>query len=302
MTDRRFDSVEISRMVKKLGRSELKQMETAIWTDPNGVYEHCLLIGFHYKMRNEEDRLRHVLWLIENHPEHSFLFWPECAYFHSSTHRAVLLDQWKKASSKNADNGLVLRNMASFCAFFDIRRSIEILEELRRKEPGSAIVDLEYKIYLTSLSERTANKDELTKLRRDCEELLGTYPNDPMILEALVRVCLEEQDFQNVSRYAQLLIAGNQKNHLGHTALGLAYLSTGQTDKAKEELQASMNWNTAWRFPYNFALASALLKTGERGVVCKYLLSLWNKWRMGRAHILLWLFLIGIGVKPKLSL
>lgn len=304
MNERAYCPINLMVAVRKFTTSEIEDLEREAWNTEASSYKHCLLISSYF-LKKEDLRLRHVLWLVANEPQNPFLYWPECTSF-SIKNREKIAICWQQALTTSHNNAQVLRNAASFYADPETGylKSVELLLQVRELDGPIPNIDDELKFFLRLHTGSRLNTEEIVKIKTLSEELLVRYPDDIEVLETLIRIAMKQKDFTAVKRYCdRVLKLQNNNNHLAHTALGLVFLTEGLTKKAKEELVASSR-NTSMHgyHPYDFALAYALLQHGERAVVCRYILSFWNKWTEGRGFLIIWIALITIGIKPALSM
>jgi hypothetical protein len=127
------DEVALVQQGRQLSKANAKQLESALKSLPYDFPTRARLLGFYFhkglpmfgRAATIEARRRHVLWLIENHPESSVAGLPE-AIIDPDGHELAdeegyqqAKDLWLEQAEKNKDNTAVRRNAAKFLQLHD---------------------------------------------------------------------------------------------------------------------------------------------------------------------------------------
>ena len=124
--------------------AEAAQLGSQLASHPQDVAARTRLISYYYQQMIAEPRTRHILWLIENHPEAEvFRIAPDVTSFEVAWHRlnsaadrdkarALWLRQLERFSSDTA----VLANAAQA---LPVEESIRVVRRLRMLEPSNPV-------------------------------------------------------------------------------------------------------------------------------------------------------------------
>src|SRR5215510_1166344 len=104
---------------KSLSKPKAEELETALRKAPEKLDERVVLIGYYAanaKTSLDRSRLRnHVLWMIENHPEHPSTAEPGLRDLPDDTDgNTQILALWTKNLETHADDLAVLKNAEKF--------------------------------------------------------------------------------------------------------------------------------------------------------------------------------------------
>ncbi len=127
------DLVELVQQGSQLSKANVKQLESALKSLPYDFPTRARLLGFYFhkglsifgRTATIEARRRHILWLIENHPESSVAGLPE-AIIDPDGHELAdeegyqqARDLWLAQAEKKKDDTAVRRNAAKFLLLHD---------------------------------------------------------------------------------------------------------------------------------------------------------------------------------------
>ncbi len=125
--------VQLVRDGRQLSKANVKQLESALKSIPYDFPTRARLLGFYFhsslpifgRTTTIKARRRHILWLIENHPESSITELPE-ATIDPSGHELAdeegyrqAKELWLQQADKDKDNIKVLLNAAKFVELHD---------------------------------------------------------------------------------------------------------------------------------------------------------------------------------------
>jgi hypothetical protein len=124
--------------------AEAAQLESHLANDPQDVAARTRLISYYYQQMIAEPRTRHIIWLIENHPEAEvFRIAPDMTSFELAWHglnsaagrdRARVL--WLRQLERFSSDTEVLANAAQA---LPVQESIRVLRQLRSLEPSNPV-------------------------------------------------------------------------------------------------------------------------------------------------------------------
>src|SRR5438477_4960196 len=127
---------------KSLLRSKARELEAALRKDPNNIDDRLMLIGYYTSNGHESTdglRLRsHVLWMVENHPEHASTAEPSLRDLPDDPEGNVqILDLWDKTLQSRPDDLAVLKNAEKFFFGKDPGEADRLIHRISEKEPNS---------------------------------------------------------------------------------------------------------------------------------------------------------------------
>ena len=261
----------------------------------------------------EEKREKHVLWLIEHHPESELAGSPEAEImpmgFSGSTEGYQSGKQlWLQEVEKHPDNQRILRNAAQFLSLFDGKIGRGLLEKALALDPSdpetSSRLAQSYeqeRMLVSSPEEKVALAQKAVLVR---ERGLEKADSEQRFYElgALATSAFEAGETAKAQQYASELLLSAQKFkkdwnygnalHHGNIVLGRIALARGDIVGAKEHLLAAGQTPGSPQldsFGPNMTLAKELLEKGEREVVLTYLQSCGKFWKMGGDKLQGWM-------------
>jgi len=315
-----------------LSATEAKALEDSLVADPNNLPAREKLIEYYFRAmikskspETEEKRERHVLWLIEHHPESQFAGSPETemlpmGFLGSMEGYQRGKQLWLQQVELHPDNVTILRNAASFFTVVEPESSRQLLEkayDLNPEDPETAAklaqsYELE-RITVGSPEEKAAFSQRAFTIReRGTEKLEGVERF--YALGDLANSALEAGDISKAEQYANELLQDAPKFqtdwnygnalHRGNIILGRIALQRGDIAGAKSRLLAAGETPGSPQldsFGPNMTLAKELLQKGERDTVLSYLQSCAKFWKMGVDKLQGWIATIKGGGTPDFS-
>jgi TonB family protein len=124
--------LEMLQAGQRISTSEARQFEARLDRKPEDIKTRALLAAHYYRQAMRKERLQHVFWLIEHHPESellrssAFIISAEDSPINdmASYERAKVL--WLATAQKAQQNPQVLWNASSFISQFDPARSEQL--------------------------------------------------------------------------------------------------------------------------------------------------------------------------------
>ncbi len=296
---------------KNLSKVDCEKLETELLKEPDNLESRIQIVGFLWKdalkkehtAENQNGWLKNVCWLIKNYPENDVLYWPEANHFPRANNDTLSLLQalWDECVARHSENVMVLRNAASFYSQIAPEKSLDLVIQALDLSSDSVALQQDYATYLSLVIDKCGNSKLPEKFVSKAKALFEKQPNNIVILRTLLRLKMNESDFEGAKLYAHRLADLKQSDHFTHTALGIILLAEGDINGAKRELVSSTNSATLSGNDYDFALANSLLNLGEKTSVVLYLKKCWKLWPMGRPFLLIWIASILVGGKPRLQ-
>ena len=125
----------------RLSPSEVARLENALLTTPHDLSVRARLIVQYWQTQEAHPRLRHVIWVIENHPESKLAGSPPAAIDAETGSRAeyeAVKWAWERSIESNARSAPVLGNAALFLAAEEPRRAEDLFRKAWDLEPDNA--------------------------------------------------------------------------------------------------------------------------------------------------------------------
>lgn len=277
-------------------------LEEGLKTKPDNLSSREKLIKYYFvemltsrSSELEEKREKHVLWLIEHHPDSDLAGSPETGImpmgFSGSTEGYQRGKQlWLEEVEKHPDNQRVLCNAAQFLSIFDSKIGRGLLERALALDPSdpetsSRLAEsYEHKRALATSPDQKATlaREAVSVRERGLEKADGAKRFYE--LGSLATSAFDAGETSKAQQYAsELLVSAQQFKsdwnygnalHKGNIILGRVALQKGNIAGAKEHLltagqtPGSPQLNS---FGPNMTLAKELLEKGEREVVLTYL-------------------------------
>ena len=121
-------------------------LETKVQNNPEDLDSRTSLLNYYSLAQSSENYTRHVVWLIENHPDYLAIdeygrLLPEGGPLNTPSGYERAKAAWEAQLARPHNSGLVLLNAANFLESSDPRRALELLEEGRK-------LDTEKRLYL----------------------------------------------------------------------------------------------------------------------------------------------------------
>lgn len=307
------------RIPEQISAKDAEALEKALDTNPSDLAAREQLIRYYFQEmiasrtpELEEKRVKHVLWLIEHHPESELAGSPEAGIMPMGSSESMEGYQrgkqlWLRQVENHPDSQRILRNAAQFLLLSDGKISRELLEKAWALDPSdaetSSALAQSYKLemaHVSSSDEKAALAKKALSIReRALEKTDGAQKF--YVLGDLAKSALEAGEPEKAQQYASELLQSAQKFpndwnygnalHEGNIVLGRVALQRGDIEGAKEHLLAAGQTPGSPQldsFGPNMTLAKELLGKGERDTVLAYLQSCAKFWKTGGDNLQAW--------------
>jgi hypothetical protein len=290
---------------RTLSPQKASVLERQMKTHPDDLSMRTILLGYYFRGQFRSKsiqtaREKHILWIIQNHPEAAIAGLPEAgtdpyrdAGFYSEAKKA-----WTLQVERNKNNPRVLANAAGFLELDDKAAAEKLLEQGRAMEPQNPDWPrrLGHLFKLKSLHQlQPAKGNDARRALAEYEKSLA-LTTDPSkrfyLLPSLAEEAYESGDFQKAENYAkdslreagkpQFAGEGGDAFHHANLVLGRIALRSGDTAKAGEFLiRAGRTPGSTLLDSYgpNMTLAKELLEKGETKSVLVYFRLCSRFWR-----------------------
>jgi hypothetical protein len=222
---------------RKLRAMEAATIEDSLLGDPSNEEARLLLIGYYSASREQEQWLRHVLWMLHNAPGHPSLWWPEanCIQFKSSSVHQLIESAWRELLKKSDLSANELRNAASLFAHVDPKLSLELIRKARDLEASRHDLQTDYITYSNfSVNFSTLSAAEAFQLFGSNKALLNGHRRSLILLHTLLLLAYKLEDFNSSKEYALKILSDvRPTDHLAHTILGMVSLAAGDRRTAR---------------------------------------------------------------------
>jgi hypothetical protein len=298
---------------KTLSKAKADELEAELRKSPEKIESRLLLIGYYTANARtpiDHTRLReHVLWMVENHPEHPATAEPSLRDLPDDRDgNARILALWNKNIELHRDDIAVMKDAEKFFFSKDPAEADELIHQISAREPDNRQWPTElaqlYRMFgipgehIDDPAERAVESYkrvlELTKSAPARESLAGDMAQDAFKVgdspaaAALSKIYLQGQDRAATQR--------------ANTILGRIALRDGDIAAAKQYLLDSAGPAAAKDISVSgptLILAKELLDHGEREVVLEYLTRCVSLWPRGQDALQIWIADIKRGSKPN---
>jgi hypothetical protein len=298
---------------KSISKAMAEELETELRKTPEKIDSRLVLIGYYSangRTNTDRGRLRdHVLWMIQNHPEHPATSEPSLRDLPDDFDgNARILALWNKNVETHGDDLAVLKDAEKFFFSKDPEEADTLIHRISAKEPNNKEWPGElahlYRLFgipgdpIEDPAQRAVESYnrvlELTKAGPARESLAGDMAQDAFKVgdfpaaAALAKIHLQSQDHTATQR--------------GNTILGRVALRSGDAVAARQFLLDSAGESAAKDIAVSgpiLVLAKELLEKGERDVVREYLEICLTFWPRGETALRIWIADIKNGKTPN---
>jgi tetratricopeptide (TPR) repeat protein len=298
---------------KAVSKAKAEEMETELKKNPDKIDPRLVLIGYYSangRTAADRSRLRqHVLWMVENHPEHPATAEPSLRDLPDDRDgNAQILALWMKNLELHGDDVAVLKDAEKFFFGRDPAEADHLIHQISVKEPNNkewptelaqlyrmfGIPDQQIDDPVQRALEAYRRVLELTRNATARETLAGDMAQDAFKVgdfdgsQALAKVHLQSQDHSATQR--------------ANTILGRIALREGNLAAADQYLLASAGPTAAKDIAISgptLILAKELLEHGERDSVLQYLENCLTLWPRGQNALEIWIADIQRGKAPN---
>ncbi len=298
---------------KSLLRPKVDELEANLRKTPDKVDDRLMLIGYYtWNGRDGTERLRlraHVLWLIQNHPEHPATAEPSLRDLPDDPEgNTQMLQIWHENLRSRRDDLAVLKNAEKFFFGKDPAEADLLIHRIAANEPGNH----EWPAELAQLfrmfgipGENIANSEERAQeeYRRVLE--LTTNPAARKTLSGdMAEAAFRIGDFPVAAELAKIYLKSSDRPAVqrANTILGRVALRAADVASAKKYLLDSADPEAARDITFSgpvLVLAKELFESGEREAVIQYLQTCLSLWPRGETVLRIWIADIREGKTPN---
>jgi hypothetical protein len=302
------------------------QLEQKLLVKPDDLSSRIKLLGY-YSGRNWDSgagyvRQKHVLWVIEHHPESEIAglryaqLDPELDGEVYQKGKSI----WLKHAKLKPKNATVLGNAAEFFMLNDEATAESLLVKAGSVDPKNPTWPKRLtQIYLGQMGEQLGpNRVKFAAkalVQQDKALKLATRGVDRLhLLPDAARAAYEAGDMKKAGSYAAELLSladrfqsdpsYSDAVHVGNTVLGRVALKSGDLQKARDCLVASAKVQGSDQLVTlgpTMSLAKELLDKGEKDTVLKYLDLCGDFWMAGKKELAAWKKSIEAGERPDFA-
>ena len=298
---------------KSLSKPKADEYETMLRKTPEKVDERIVLIGYYSsqgKTPLDRTRLRtHVLWMIENHPEHPATAEPSLRDFPDDLEaNAQILALWRTNVESHEDDVAVLKNAERFFFGKDPAEADRLIHRISGKEPGNPEWANELAQLYRMFGISGEHFDDSAQRAAEAYKRVLELTRNSMAREALAgemaQAAFKIGDFAGAAQLARIHLQGKDRTapQRANTILGRIALRSGDTPGAKQYLLDSSKpeagKDVALSGP-TMILAKELLEQGERATVLHYLDNCMSLWPRGENVLQIWIEEIQKGKTPN---
>jgi len=298
---------------KSLSKPKSEELETLLRKTPEKLDERLVLIGYYAANgKTAVDRLRlrtHVLWMIENHPEHPATAEPSLRDLpEDADGTAQILALWQKNLETRADDLNVLKNAEKFFFGKDPAVADRLIHRIAEKEPNNK----EWPNELAQLYRMFGIPGECIDNSADRAEeaykrVLALTRNSSAretLAGDMADAAFKVGDFTGAAELAKIYLQGRDHTapQRANTLLGRVALRTGDVPAAKQYLLDSSMPSAAKDIAFSgptMVLAKELLAQGDQDTVIHYLENCLTLWPRGENVLQIWIADIRNGKIPN---
>jgi biopolymer transport protein ExbD len=269
-----------------LSTADVDALEAKLVEDPEDFSARRDLLAY-YGFRDRGAKAKHVLWIIEHHPEFSGNG-PEMSLDPIQEGSAYRQGKalWLQAAKDHPTNALILGNAAAYFTIYDKAAAEDLLTKAQALEPRNPVwserLGQLYRLEANGQPGTNLAAKSLAEFEKAQSQTSPAVPGSPRLVD-MAQMALAAGDLEKARTYANELLGpglqwsrgGNAGNALfhGNIVLGRIALREGKMDDAKKYLleagktKGSPVLNT---FGPSMTLAKELLEKGETNAVLEY--------------------------------
>ena len=300
---------------KSLLKAKAEELEAALRKEPEKIEDRVMLIGYYtWNGHSSPERLRlrgHVLWMIENHPEHAATAEPSLRDLPDDPEgNAQILEIWNKNLQSRSDDLAVLKNAEKFYFGKDPAEADRLIHRIAAREPNNREWPAElaqlYRMFgIPGENIENPGKRALEEYRRVLE--LTRNPAARLALSGeMADAAFKIGDFPAAVQLAKVYLESSDRGaaQRANTILGRVALRTGDIASAKQYLLDSADDGAARDIAFSgptLVLAKEMIEHGERDAVVEYFEHCLVLWPRGESVLRIWIADIKSGKTPKLG-
>lgn len=276
----------------RLSKEEVSQLEEHLQKEPDDLNARTKLLGYYETRQFGPDadrpaRTKHVLWVIQNHPEAQIAGLPYASI--NATLDPKGYDEakaaWLKAIKEHGGDAMVCGNAAQFFLLSDRQLAEQLLQKAAQLEPAQPRWPdkLGHLYALQSVGKEKSQPGKALEQFERAQKLDDDAMSRFARLDSLAKAAFSADDMTKASKYAQELLKEADSNradwnygnaiHHGNIVLGRVALAKGDVKAACDDLiKAGETTGSPVldSFGPNMSLAKELLEKGEKATVLKY--------------------------------
>ena len=289
------DTWRLTNQGRKLSSQEAENLEEKLKGNPNDLSMRTILLAYYfgkYESQVREAKQKHILWIIENHPESEIAGSPECQVLEplNQDHFNEAKKLWLKQVDLHKNNADVLGNAASFFLLSDKELAEGLLKQAETLDPqNSEWPERLGNLYSSELEDtfgKVRSKLAVRSLQK-YERALALADDDfgkASLLGSVAKASFEAGNLIKAKAYASNLLKkyGRDKDFPsyddavfeGNQILGRVALRNGHITTAKINLLNSARISGSpvlSTFGPAMTLAKQLLEKGQKAAVIEYL-------------------------------
>jgi hypothetical protein len=298
---------------KSIAKSKADELETELRKTPEKIDLRLVLIGYYSangRTNLDRGRLReHVLWMIQNHPEHPATAEPSLRDLpgdHDGNER--ILELWNKNLELHSDDLAVLKDAEKFFFGKDPGEADELIHKISEKEPANKEwpKELAHLYRMFGIPNETIDDPAQRAVEgyKRVLDLTRTNPARESLAGDMAQDAFKEGDFEGAAALAKIYVQSQDRTatQRGNTILGRVALRSGDTAAAGQYLLDSAGPLAAKDISVSgptLILAKELLEHGGRDVVSEYLQKCLQLWPRGEDALQIWIAEIKNGKTPN---
>jgi tetratricopeptide (TPR) repeat protein len=298
---------------RNLAKSEVDRLEADIRKTPEDIDRRLKLIGYYdWNGRSSLDHLRlrtHVLWMVENHPEHPAVAEPSLRDLRDDPEgTAQMTELWYKNAATCDTSAAVLKSAEKFFFGKDPAEAERLIHCLAEKEPNNSQWANELaQLYRMSGIPGQSFASQTERALYAYQQVLELMRN-PAARQGLAgdmaAAAFKIGDFEGAAALAKLDLQSSDRNatQRANAILGRVALRSGDIAASKQFLLDSIGSAAARdiaTYGPTMALARELLEKGERDIVLDYLDRCLTLWPRGETTLRSWISEIKNGGTPN---
>ena len=298
---------------KSASKAKAEELEDTIRKMPGKVDERLVLIGYYSangKTPADRTRLRsHVLWMIENHPEHPATAEPSLRDLPEDPDgNAKILGLWKKNLEVRGGELAVLKNAEKFFFAKDPAAADRLIHAIAEKEPynkewPNELAQL-YRMFGIPGEHFNDPAERAVEAYRRVLALTKNTTARETLAGDMADAAFKMGDLPAAAELAKIYLQGKDRiaPQRANTILGRVALRSGDVDTAKQYLLASAQSAAGADVLLSgptMVLAKELLERGERDAVVQYLEVCVSLWPRGENVLQIWIADIKNGKTPN---
>jgi tetratricopeptide (TPR) repeat protein len=288
---------------KSVSKAKAEEFETSLRKTPEKIDDRVVLIGYYSENgRTAADRSRlraHVLWLIENHPEHPATAEPSLRDLSDDAEgNAQILALWTNNLEKRGDDLAVLKNAEKFFFGKDPATAERLIHRIAEMEPQNPEWAKELAHLYRMFGIPGVRIDDPGQRAVEAYKRVLELTRSPAARESLAGdmadAAFKMGDFLGAAELAKIHLQGKDRAapQRANTVLGRVALRSGDRSAARQYLLDSSAPEAERDVSFSgptMVLAKELLEEDEYDAVLEYLQNCLSLWPRGENVLQFWI-------------